>query len=172
MKFLGTIIKTSDEEFLSLIDFPIGITGIVLPANIVIGYSENTGSIFTVSEYRLSRKRLHIRLKQTLSSAQIVDFKEMGVFIDEGNILFEDENESYFISDLIGCEVYSTNEDEYIGEIVDVYTMPANDVWVVRTNEGDLPVPAVKEFIIDINMEQKKIIIEMHEGLSDLIEPK
>jgi len=171
MKFLGTIIKVTGDNFLSLIDFPVAIAGLKVPAGILVGYSEGTGQKYGISEFKLSRKRLNVKIGQSLSREQLFKFKEMGVFIDEYHIIFEDDEESYFISDLIGCKVITEDTSEELGEIVDVYTMPANDVWVVRTKDGNLPIPAVKEYIIDIDLDNGIVIVKLLEGLTDLIEP-
>lgn len=66
----------------------------------------------------------------------------------------------------MNCKVYDTSSN-YIGILVDVMQGASNDVYVVRdTNKGkEYLIPAVKEFIIDVNIEEKSIVIDPIEGM-------
>jgi len=63
----------------------------------------------------------------------------------------------YFIFDIIGCKVY-TQEDELLGEIVDVLQPGANDVYVIK-GEKEIMLPALKTFIVKMDVANKKIIV-------------
>lgn len=77
-----------------------------------------------------------------------------------------EENE-FFIADLIGCEVY---ENELIGVISDVFTAGASDVYVVkRKGKKDLLIPAIESVIKKIDVENKRIDVEIPGGLDDEI---
>lgn len=71
---------------------------------------------------------------------------------------------AYFIDAIIGCNVYD-GADTFIGTVGDVFSMPANDVWLVRTPEKEILLPAVKFFIRNVDVENKRIIIHVIEGL-------
>ena len=64
----------------------------------------------------------------------------------------------YFVSDIIGCEVRST-EGEFLGKVVDVLETNANDVYVI---EGDkrLMVPALKKLLVKVDVEKKNIVFD------------
>ena len=47
--------------------------------------------------------------------------------------------------------------------------MPANDVWLVQTPKGNLPIPVIDQIIIKRNMESKSIEIFVMPGLMDLL---
>jgi 16S rRNA processing protein RimM len=70
----------------------------------------------------------------------------------------------YFVHDLIGCAV-RTPEGEDRGAIVDVMLLPANDVYVVMFEEREILVPAVPEFIRDVNVQEKRVTVEPVPGL-------
>ncbi len=83
--------------------------------------------------------------------------RDLAVPIDE---LVELPKDTYYIFDLVGCEVYEDGSDRIIGEIVDVTQYPANDVYVVKTGDGkEVLVPAVKEFVRKIDLDSRKISI-------------
>ena len=69
----------------------------------------------------------------------------------------------YFIADLLGSEVVDET-GRRVGELSDVLDMPAGQVYVVQ-GETELTIPAVPEFILEINAEEKKIRVHMIEGM-------
>lgn len=79
--------------------------------------------------------------------------------------LGEDE---YFICDLIGLKVV-TDEDEELGELIDVITTGANDVYTVRTKEGrEVLLPAIAECVLNVNLEENTMTVHVMDGLLDL----
>jgi hypothetical protein len=81
------------------------------------------------------------------------------------NLAKELEEDEYFIADLIGCEVY---QDELIGVVEDIFTAGASDVYVIkRKNKKDLLLPALADVIKKVDVENKKIYVEVPRGLED-----
>lgn len=77
------------------------------------------------------------------------------------------EEGEYFIADLLDLDVYS-DEDEKIGVLYDVMQTGANDVYVVKTEEGkEILLPAIDECILDINLEESRMTVHIMEGLLD-----
>lgn len=77
------------------------------------------------------------------------------------------EEGEYFIADLLDLDVYS-DKDEKIGVLYDVMQTGANDVYVVKTEEGkEILLPAIDECILDINLEESRMTVHIMEGLLD-----
>ena len=77
------------------------------------------------------------------------------------------EEGEYFIADLLDLDVYS-DEDEKIGVLYDVMQTGANDVYVVKTEEGkEILLPAIDECILDIYLEESRMTVHIMEGLLD-----
>ncbi len=77
------------------------------------------------------------------------------------------ENENY-IADLIGMDVV-TEEGESLGILKDVLETGANDVYIVETaGKGELLLPAIRDCILDVNVEEKRMRVHLLEGLRDL----
>ena len=72
---------------------------------------------------------------------------------------------SFFLADIYGLEVRDTASGEVLGEIADVLTLPANNVYVVRGGARELMIPAVPQFIAETNIEAGYIRVNMMEGL-------
>lgn len=66
----------------------------------------------------------------------------------------------FYIEDLIGAEVV-TEEGEVLGRVERIDKLPANDVMVV----GDLLLPVIKDVILDVDLERKRIVVRLLEGL-------
>lgn len=69
-----------------------------------------------------------------------------------------------FIADLIGCCVLD-DEGQEIGKIENVLTMPSSDVYVIR-GEKKYMIPAVKEFVQEINVEAGFVQVHLIEGMA------
>ena len=85
------------------------------------------------------------------------------IFVDDKDLL-KLPKEHYFIHDIIGSKVYRNNV-EY-GEVTDVYSMPGNDIYVIRKTSGEeILIPAVHEFIESIDTLTKVLILKSGEGI-------
>ena len=72
---------------------------------------------------------------------------------------------TYFIADLIGLEVY-TEEGNLLGKVDDIYNAGASDIYVIKDTLGkQILLPAIKEVIKQIDLEQEKIVVHLLEGL-------
>ena len=68
--------------------------------------------------------------------------------------------DTYYISDLIGFDVY-TDEGKLLGKLDDIFKTGANDVYQV----GEILLPSIKEVIKQIDTENKKITVHLIKGL-------
>ena len=75
------------------------------------------------------------------------------------------EKDTYFYSDLRGCKVLDQDGNE-LGIVKEVEEFPAQlTLRVMRKGKPDFFVPFVSQFIKQINIENKVILIEKIEGL-------
>ena len=87
------------------------------------------------------------------------------VFMDE-KYLDELKEDEYLIRDLIGLDVFR-DESSSIGKVIDVLQYGPSDTYEIKLNNGKMAyIPAVKEFIKDVDLE-KGITIETIPGLID-----
>jgi len=70
----------------------------------------------------------------------------------------------YYVFDIIGLEVLTT-QGKKIGVIKDVISLPANDVYTVKSGTKEYDIPATKEVVKKIDLHKKIMIIEPLEGL-------
>ena len=81
---------------------------------------------------------------------------------EEGQELEEDE---YYIADLLGMSVVLENGQEF-GTLKDVMETGANDVYIIDSAEhGEVLLPAIKECILDVDLEKNVMTIHLMKGL-------
>lgn len=73
--------------------------------------------------------------------------------------------DTYYIVDLIGLDVYS-DKNEYLGKIEDVFPTGSNDVYVVKDNLGkQILIPAIADVVKEVDLKNKKMTINLIPGL-------
>lgn len=93
-------------------------------------------------------------------------FKGARVKITEAQLTDLEENE-YYYHEIIGCDVY-TNDNEKLGTINEILAPGANDVWVVKQQNGkELLIPYIEDIVKTVDIKAKKVVIEPMEGLLD-----
>lgn len=71
----------------------------------------------------------------------------------------------YYFQDIIGCLV-ATIHGEEVGEVVEILTPGANDVWVVKSGRGkEILIPYIEDVVKKVDIKDKVILIEPMEGL-------
>ena len=72
---------------------------------------------------------------------------------------------TYYIADLIGLDVYS-DDGKLLGKLDDIFNTGSNDIYVVKDELGkQILLPAISDVVKDINLEEKKIIVHILNGL-------
>ena len=133
---------------------------------------------FAEDEYQDWRKRLidicHgqvTALNQDLVSVHlklqyVEKYKNKGPYVTRENAVRLRRNE-YFIADLIDLSVFDEDEKQ-IGTLADVMQTGANDVYVINMTDGrELLLPAIKECILSVDMEERKMVVHILDGLLD-----
>ncbi len=83
------------------------------------------------------------------------------------NDVLRDDDESYFVHELIGLRVVVTATAEELGSVADVLQTGANDVYVVHGPGGELLIPAIAEVIDRVDVSGGVVSITPLPGLLD-----
>lgn len=93
-------------------------------------------------------------------------YKGKNLFVTRENAV-KLKRDEYFIADLIGLKVYDEDE-QYLGTLTNVIETGANDVYEVTFEDGkEVLFPAIKQCILDVDMENRKMKVHIMEGLLD-----
>lgn len=94
----------------------------------------------------------------------IMGFKGKNLYVTRENAVRLKKDE-YFIADLIGMKVY-TEDEAYLGELTEVITTGANDVYTVHMENGkDVMIPAIGQCILNVDVEHETMQVHLLEGL-------
>lgn len=127
------------------------------------GEQEQSAAEYTIRSFHQDAKRCAMSLQgiETVEAAETL--RNQFVFVSNHETIQPNAGQ-YFIDDVIGCEMM-THDGKYVGTIVDVLKLPANDLWVVRNGEKEILIPAVKAIVKDVDVKQKRVVIDSPEGL-------
>ena len=133
--------------------------------NKVYLYNESTDERLelSVERFRLSGQIAFVKLEGIDNPESAKEFKGFEIHtIKDRNDL---EVGYYFYEDLVGCAIIDQNKNE-LGKVSKVEEFPAQiTLRVKRSNGKDFFVPFVKQFIKKVDIDAKKIHIEVIEGM-------
>lgn len=96
----------------------------------------------------------------------IEKYKGKNLYVTRENAVRLGRDE-YFIADLIGVEVVCDDGRE-LGTLKEVITTGANDVYEVGLADGgEVLIPAIKQCILDVDIENRKMTVHLMPGLMD-----
>lgn len=122
--------------------------------------------VLEIQSVRFFKNLVILKFKGIDNISDIEMYKGKDLLVTREDAVPLEEGE-YFIADLLDLDVYS-DEDEKIGVLYDVMQTGANDVYVVKTEEGkEILLPAIDECILDIDLEESRMTVHIMEGLLD-----
>lgn len=128
--------------------------------------NKNFNEEFEVERVRYKGNMVIMKIKGIDSVELAEKLKTKNLYISRENSVDLDEDE-FFIADLIGLEVFTVAGDK-VGVLKDVLQYSANDVYVVKgDNDKEYLIPSTMKFVPEINLEDKKMIIDPIKGMLD-----
>ena len=119
---------------------------------------------FKIQEVKYNKNMVLLKLEGINDINEAEKYKNFYIKINRKDAV-ELEQNSYFIVDIINCEVY-TDENEFLGKVVDVFPTGSNDVYTIKNSEGkEILLPAISEVIKNVDIPNKKIVVHLMEGL-------
>ena len=93
-----------------------------------------------------------------------LSLKNVTVYADRDD--FELEDGEFFLTDIIGLDVIDSESGKVYGRVSDIINRGASDIYVVETPVGERMIPAVDEFIVEIDI-NCGVKVRTIEGLLD-----
>ncbi len=119
----------------------------------------------------VERERTHktgiaaIKLKGYDDLDSVLAFKGKYLEVDRNNLAELGEGH-YFVFEIMGCRVVTT-DGTLLGEVTDVLTRDAHDLYVVEGEKGEILIPAVRDMVKEIDIDKKTIRVDLPEGLME-----
>lgn len=121
---------------------------------------------FEVAGCRYFKNMVIMKIKGIDNINDIEKYKGADIYVTRENAQPLEEDE-FYIADILDADVFS-DEGEKIGVLTDCMQTGANDVFVVKMNNGkEALFPLIKECVLDVNTEEKKVIVHIMPGLLD-----
>jgi 16S rRNA processing protein RimM len=119
-----------------------------------------------ITQVKFFKQMVILKFKEFDTLNDVERFRGKSLYVTRENAVKLQKGE-YFIADMLGIRVVST-EGEELGTLADVLQTGANDVYVVE-KEGNpqLLLPAIKECIREVDMEQGLMTVYLMPGLRD-----
>ncbi|MEJ6400597.1 ribosome maturation factor RimM [Nicoliella lavandulae] len=107
---------------------------------------------------------LHFKGKDSINDIEFL--KPSTLKITDDQLSADDLAEGeYYYHQILGLAVYDL-DDNYLGTITDIMDTAANDVWVVtRENGKELLLPKIDQVIKKVDLDNKRVTIDLLEGL-------
>ena len=119
---------------------------------------------FEIEEVKYAKNTVLLKLKGIDDINIAEKYKNCYIKISRENAVKLPED-TYFIVDLLDIKVY-TDEEIYLGNIIDVYPTGSNDIYVVKNEEGkQMLLPAIGEVIKTVDIQNKKMVVHLLDGL-------
>lgn len=123
--------------------------------------------ILTVESIRtLNAKTILIDFEEIKTKTDALKYMGASLLIRR-DLLGDLDNENFYLVDLIGLSCVEENGN-ILGDITDVFTTAAHDIYVVNEGKEEIMIPAVDEFIKKIDFYNKKIIVSIPEQLKNI----
>jgi len=113
-------------------------------------------------DYRNDNSAL-ARFETIRSEEQTADYIGREIYIEKKKTT---EN-SYDINFIKGFSLFDQNEN-FVGEITDYQDIPNNPLLVIAANQKEILIPFHQDFVISFLEKEKKIVLEIMDGLTDL----
>lgn len=167
LRYIGTILRTHGTDgsvFVS--EAP---PTLYLPPNstIHIGFSGQFAKPYKLASLRPAQRGVLMSFAGITSPESAAALREEGVFVEDA-LLRSGNADEFTIGEILDCTVIEQSTGKHLGTITDVWIMPANDVWVLTTTQGDIPLPVIDDVVKLVDIPHKRIEIELIAGLREL----
>lgn len=132
----------------------------------VILEPEKENRILHINGVKFVKNFVVLKFQEFASINDVQRLREKKLYVTRENAVKLKKNE-YFIADLIGLKVQSTDGRD-LGTLTDVITTGANDVYVLQGDGRELLVPAIRECIREVDLEAGTMTVYLLPGLEDL----
>ena len=128
-----------------------------------------------ITQVKFFKNMVILKVQDFDTINDVEKYKGKSLFVTREQAVECDKDE-YFIADLIGLKVVA-EDGRLLGELKDVLQTGANDVYVVKVGEDstyfskvadkrkELLLPAIKDCILGIDMEKRRMQVHLMPGL-------
>lgn len=109
-----------------------------------------------VAKFRCDNSSFVVQFDDILDRNKAESYKGWEVYADKEDIALAED--SYFVADLIGCNVLC-DDGTKLGIVVDIAQYGSADVYTVATDKGEVSFPWLKSIISCVDIANKRIVL-------------
>ncbi len=119
---------------------------------------------YEIESTRVHKNMVLVKFKGYEDINKVLNLLNKNVYMERKDV--EDDSDGHYIVDLIGCEIFD-DQGEFVGHLKDVLQTSAQDLYEIRkVSDGKMfYLPVVDEFVKNIDIKNRKIIVHLIEGL-------
>ena len=107
-----------------------------------------------------------LSFKEFTDINQVEGLRQAEIYVSREDAVPLQEDE-YYIADVLDMDIVDESDNK-LGTLKDVMQTGANDVFVVETvNEKELLLPVIKDCVLNIDYDNKKIVVRLMKGMLD-----
>jgi len=126
--------------------------------------SGNEKLVLEIESVKFVGKFAVLKFKGIDNINEVEKYRQKSLYVTRKNAVRLSKDE-YFIADLMGLKVLN-EQDEAVGILREVMETGANDVYVIELEDGrELLLPAIKQCILNVDVENGWIKVHILEGL-------
>lgn len=136
---------------------------------VFVGRDQAQAKPFAVAQGRLHQTKqgtlVVLKLAGVATREAADALRHFDIFAREGDLPPLADEEVY-LHDLIGLRV-ETDTGDPVGTLTDILDLPGHDVYVVDRDGAEVLIPAVPDFITEIDLDAERVVVRPIEGLLD-----
>ena len=114
-----------------------------------------------VSDYKLMPKKIILKIKNidSIDTAETLLGYQIYTKSNQLNELDEDE---YYWNKLIGCNVYTDEDNLLLGKVTSIIRNISSDILVIKhkENKEEILIPFIKTYLQEVNLKEKIIKVD------------
>lgn len=117
---------------------------------------------YDIKDVKYQKSNIILKLQGIDTVEEAEKLRDLTAYCEETQ-LEELPEDTYYIADLIGCEVYEG--ENLIGKISDVFSAGGADLYEIKGKGAPIYLPAIKENVLSVDIKNKIIKVKLPEGL-------
>ncbi len=122
------------------------------------------GRTLTVESSRMHGGRMLVKFREVTDRTAAERLSRTNLSVPESMSPPLSEG-SWWDHQLVGCEVF-TESGRSLGVVLDVIHTAANDVWSAVSDGSETLIPALKDVVVSVDPEDKRIVVREVPGLT------
>jgi 16S rRNA processing protein RimM len=133
--------------------------------SVLVGKNEATTVPAKIDLAYIGQRGVRLKLATTSTRTEAEKLVGAFLFVDRRDRLRPSRG-TYYVDQVMGLTVIDESGG-HVGTVTDVMKLPAQDVYVVRTGEREIMIPAVREFIRKIDIGSGTMKVRLIDGMME-----